>query len=376
MNESRLRSGIASSTPVTEAKAERVAFVMPRKMRFSADRPTSVDLYAREIARESRHGECITVFAEQVGSPFADVRVRFWERGASEKSLARMIARSNPRIAIVNQHLRSAVAIADRLKGVPVVLVRHNFIKPPRTALSAFWRRRQFRRLAALAFVSDACRTAFRRDWPDIPLPLFTTPNGIDTNAWRPAAAKLRRIVLTGRLCPEKGVLEAVRALGPVLRRHADWHAVLILATESEGDDYSRSVRRAVADSEGRITILENLPHDEVRSIIASTTIAIAPTQGAEPFGRVAIEALASGAALIATRRGGFVEIVGDAAILIDPPSAENIAAALQSLIADPEYRARLASLGPSRVAGRYDLASAAAAFDSMIDALILKGPR
>ena len=101
-----------------------------------------------------------------------------------------------------------------------------------------------------------------------------------------------------------------------------------------------------------------------------ATTPALAPTQNAEPFGRVAIEALASGAALIATRRGGFVEIVGDAGILIDPPTATGIAAALEPLMADAGLRERLAGLGPGRVAGRYDLASAAAAFDAMVDAL------
>jgi glycosyltransferase involved in cell wall biosynthesis len=351
--------------------ADGIAVVMPRNMRFTPERATSIDLYTHEIARTSRHADAITIFAERVEQAFGGVEVRFWEPGAGHGARTRLIAETRPRLVVVNQHLPSAVAIARRLPAVPVVLLRHNFLKPPRGPFSALWRRRQFGRLTALAFVSQCCRDAFRADWPRVGLPIFVTPNGIDLAAWRPAPVKLNRIIFTGRLAPEKGVLEAVEALAQVLPRHADWGATLVLATDAKADAYARSVEQAVAAAAGRITVRRNIPHDEVRSILSTAAVALAPTQNAEPFGRVAIEALASGAALIATRRGGFVEIVGDAGVLIDPPSAEGIAGALESLMTTPELRDRLASLGPRRVAGRYDLASAAAAFDSMIDALM-----
>lgn len=346
------------------------AVVMPRRMCFSPSGATSIDLYAHEIARTSRHAGSMTVFAERTEDPFDDVRTRFWEPGASKAARAKLIASSRPGIVVVHQHLPTAVDLARRLKGMPVALVRHNFVKPPGGAIARWRRRNQFGQLAGLGFVSLCCRDAFRSDWPDVALSLFVTPNGIDTAAWRPAAKKRRRIVFTGRLTPEKGVLETVRALRTVLARHAEWDAVLTLATAPRTDGYDEDVRAAIAAMGGRVTVLENLPHAEVRPIVAEASIAIAPTQTAEPFGRVAIEALASGTVLIATRRGGFVEVVHDAGILIEPPSAEAIADALEGLIADPARRARLAELGRARIAGQYDLASAAAAFDSMIDEL------
>lgn len=347
-----------------------IAVVMPRRMCFSPLGATSIDLYAHEIAKASRHAGRMTVFAERTQTPYSDVPARFWEPGAGKTARARLIAESTPSLAIVHQHLPTAVELARKLKGTPVALVRHNFVKPPGGPFARWRRRRQFGRLAALSFVSECCRDAFRNDWPDLRLPLFVTPNGIDTAAWRPAAAKRQRIVFTGRLAPEKGVLEAVHAIVGVLSRHPDWDAVLTLATAPRTDGYDEAVQAAVATTGGRVIVLENLPHSEVRPIIAEASIAIAPTQTTEPFGRVAIEALASGTVLIATRRGGFVEIVGGAGVLIEPPSAEAIEEALGGLIADPARRARLAALGPARIAGRYDLASAAAAFDSMIDDL------
>jgi glycosyltransferase involved in cell wall biosynthesis len=347
-----------------------IGVVMPRNMRFSPHGATSIDLYAQELTRASRHTARITVFAERADNPFPGVRVRFWEPGAAMAARVKLIAAAAPRIVVVHQHLPTAAAVARRLRSTPVVLVRHNFVKPPRGPLSGWWRHRQFRRLAGLAFVSECCASAFRSQWPDVQLPLFVTPNGIDTVTWRPAGEKRPRIVFTGRLAPEKGVLEAVRALNTVLRRHPDWDAVLMLATAPRTDGYDSSVRAAVAESNGRIRTLEDLSHSEVRSIVAEAEIALAPTQTFEPFGRVAIEALASGTALIATRRGGFIEVVGDAGVLIDPPSAEQIADALHSLIDDPARRARLGALGPARIAGRYDMASAAAAFDRIVDQL------
>ena len=348
-----------------------IAVVMPRGMRFSPAGATSIDLYAHEIAQASRHAPGMTVFAEGIDDAFADVHARFWTPGAGMAARAKLIAEARPRLVVVHQHLPSAVELARRLEGTPVALIRHNFIKPPRGAFSRWRRRRQFSRLAALGFVSECCRDAFRGDWPEVALPVFVAPNGIDTAAWQPAAEKRRRIVFTGRLAPEKGVLEAVRALAAVLPRYPDWDAVLTLATAPRTDGYDTAVRAAVAATEGRVKVLENLAHAEIRPIIAEAAIALAPTQTAEPFGRIAIEALASGAALIATRRGGFVEVVGDAGVLVWPPSAEAIADALHGLIADPVRRARLAALGPARIAGRYDLASAAAAFDAMVDELI-----
>ncbi len=349
-----------------------IAVVMPRNMRFTPERATSIDLYTHEVARTSRHARAITIFAERVAQPFAGVELRFWEPGAGHDARTRLIAETRPRLVVVNQHLPSAVAIARRLPAVPVVLLRHNFLKPPRGPLSAFWRRRQFGRLTALAFVSECCRDAFRADWPKVGLPIFVTPNGIDVAAWRPAPEKLRRVVFTGRLAPEKGVLEAVQALAQVLPRHAEWDAALVLATgAAQPDGYARRVEQALAAAGGRIEVHRNIPHDAVRAILSTASIALAPTQNAEPFGRVAIEALASGAALIATRRGGFVEIVGEAGILLDPPAAENIASALETLVTDAALRERCASQGRQRVEGRYDLASAAAAFDAMLDALV-----
>ena len=69
-----------------------------------------------------------------------------------------------------------------------------------------------------------------------------------------------------------------------------------------------------------------------------------------------AIEALAAGRPVVATRVGGVPDVVrdGEDGILIDPGSPEQLADALARLAGDPELRARMGDSGRSRMIGRY----------------------
>ena len=67
--------------------------------------------------------------------------------------------------------------------------------------------------------------------------------------------------------------------------------------------------------------------HPEVLAAMARAAIVVVPSRWAEPFGLVALEALASGAALICSPRGGLPEVAGDAAVYADPDQPTEIAA-------------------------------------------------
>ena len=270
---------------------------------------------------------------------------------------------------VVHQHLPTAARLARAFAPLPVALVRHNFTKRARNLISSWRKHRQIDTLAGIAFVSQCCRTVFGTEWPDVSVPLYVTPNGIDQGLWRPGE-KAQEVVFVGRLAPEKGVLQAAEAVARVLPGRPGWRGRFILDTKAAEPRYRDRVMAALASAGDRIEVLQNLPHGAVRQHMARAAIALAPTQNAEPFGRVAIEALASGAALIASRAGGFVEIVDDAGVLLETPSTENLALALDRLIGAPDLVARLGAAGPRRIAGRYDLASAAEAFDLMVESL------
>ena len=63
------------------------------------------------------------------------------------------------------------------------------------------------------------------------------------------------------------------------------------------------------------------------------------------------LEAMARGVPVAASRASAIPEVAGDAALLFDPDSTEEIAGAIRSLIGDEELRARLAEAGRNRAA-------------------------
>ena len=91
-------------------------------------------------------------------------------------------------------------------------------------------------------------------------------------------------------------------------------------------------------------------------------------TTAPEPFGRTALEALASGAALITSGLGGLAEVCGPDALIVDPADAEAVSSGLALLMDRPALRAKLAASARARVERLYDIRAVARRMDDFID--------
>jgi glycosyltransferase involved in cell wall biosynthesis len=119
------------------------------------------------------------------------------------------------------------------------------------------------------------------------------------------------------------------------------------------------------------VTIETNLPYAEVKAAWEKAAVAMVLTKTPEPFGRTALEALASGAALLTSGLGGLAEVHGPHAEVANPADSEGLAIRLASLLDSPDLREKLARAGRARVASLYDIRAVAKRMDDFIDEVL-----
>ncbi len=90
---------------------------------------------------------------------------------------------------------------------------------------------------------------------------------------------------------------------------------------------------------------------DDIADLLRAADLAVV-TSVAEGSPSFVQEALASGAALVATAVNGVAEMVGDAAVLVPPDDVDAVARAVRALVGDAYRRAVLAAAGPALAAG------------------------
>ena len=134
------------------------------------------------------------------------------------------------------------------------------------------------------------------------------------------------------------------------------------------------ALRAAAKPFNGRIKVNSNVPYAEVKAAWERAAVGMVLTTGPEPFGRTALEAMASGAALLTSGRGGLAEICGSCAVTVEPSDADGIAAALGQLMDAPDQRADLARAARKRVEALFDIRAIARQMDDFIEVCLGEG--
>lgn len=199
----------------------------------------------------------------------------------------------------------------------------------------------------------------YLRDWYAARLPgtdIRIVTNGVDTDTFRPLTLaevvglrtrlKLpvdRKIILyAGRISPEKGPLDLVQAFGELRKIRHDVLLVLVGEVRTGADRRGDYGRRLLATSE---TLSADCYHagtvdpTHMHEYYQVADLAVVPSEFEEPFGMVAIEAMAAGTPVLATRKGGLPEIVKDGVtgfILDDAKNPAAFAQRLNELLNDP----------------------------------------
>jgi len=350
----------------------KLCHVLPRGMRYSYSTATSIDLFVSEMVQYSRQNNM--VIAERAADPLpapALVEMPSYKVARTlrrTRFIAEKIAKFEPDVVIVQQHLPSA-SLINRQVTRPVILQRHNIIENTFQAglldRVSYWRKvRSLNRLAGITFVSDFVLQHFERCWPDVGVPRSVIHNGYAIGKWNAQPVRENAILVVGRVAPEKGILEAAQAIKRVLSVEPGWNAKFILSEENVHPSYFAKIQSVIASLGDSADVQLNRPFEYVKAEFERAAIAVIPSKWAEPFGRTCLEAHAGGAAVISSGTGGLASISGDCALYVDPNDPRSIAGAISNLIADGALRKGLAQRGQERVQRLFGLETLAAKLD------------
>lgn len=193
--------------------------------------------------------------------------------------------------------------------------------------------------------------------------PARVIPPGVDTTSFKPdpeaRAAVRRRLGWTGdtrvagylgRFVSQKGIgvlLDALRNAGGA------WHALFVGGGPLSGD-----IERFRAAFPDRVRIVTDVRHDGVPSYLNAMDILCAPSRTTaawrEQFGRMLIEAMACGVAVVASTSGEMPHVVGEAGVLLGETDVPAWSATIARLLEDAPERRVLAERGLERVRCRF----------------------
>jgi glycosyltransferase involved in cell wall biosynthesis len=367
---------------VVMVREPKIAYVMLRNAHFGSRLAASVELCVRDLVIHSRYARSTLVVCPPVDEPFEDIEIAtIPDPGISGNlgkawGVARLLRRRGIDLAIVENHLPAAAFIA-LTSGARVILQTHAYVKAPTSTFDGAFRGRELRLLAGCAFVSEYALSQFRTDFPDMRAAQRAVPNGLDMQAWSATKPKAKSILCVGRALRHKGHIEAIAAITRVLPARPEWSARFMVSDPAAADrdtELVDALRAAAEPFNGRIRVDSNVPYTEVKAAWERAEVGMVLTTGPEPFGRTALEAMASGAAVITSGRGGLAEICGPYAVTVEPSDANGIAAALGQLLDTPDRRADLALAGRKRVEALFDIRSIARQMDEFIEACLGEG--
>ena len=188
---------------------------------------------------------------------------------------------------------------------------------------------------------------------------LVTLPPFLDASRFAPASAERMDgtpTLLTVAMMRPGDKLASYRLLGRALARVADLDWRLLVA----GDGPARDAALA-ALPEARTTHLGAVDEADMPDVYRQADLFAWPAER-EALGMAMLEASASGLAVVSAATDGVPAVVahGETGLLTPPGDGRAFAAALRSLLTDPDRRRAMGRAGRARVLARHDIAHAA----------------
>lgn len=292
--------------------------------------------------------------------------------------VARILAERRDEFDVVHDNQSLGAALLGIAENMPLVATVHHPITRDRVlevAAAKWWRKplvrrwygfaemqkRVARRIPELLTVSTTSSADIAEDFGVSGDQLHVVPLGVDTDLFRPAEHRVpgRIIAIASADVPLKGVSNLLHAVSR-LRAHHNLDVQLVSKLEPNGPTEKLIAELGISDI---VHSSSGLPDDELAGLLASAEIACIPSLY-EGFSLPAVEAMASGTPIVASRAGALPEVLGnegECARLVPPGDIDQLTAVLGELLDSPAQRRRLGAAGRQRALAVFSWESVAA---------------
>jgi len=208
------------------------------------------------------------------------------------------------------------------------------------------------RRVGPVMTGSRSSRDDILRDFGVPEENIRVIPLGVDTRLFypRPAPRVSGSIIAVASAdSPVKGIPTLLRAFAKLATERDT--VLTVVGKPSPGGPTEKLIGElSLGDKVRFVTGISDL---ELAELVASAEVAVVPSLY-EGFSLPAVEHMASGTPLVASRTGALPEVTADAADLVSPGDPEELAAALRRLQDSPRERERLSAAALARVHERF----------------------
>lgn len=277
-----------------------------------------------------------------------------------------------------NQSLGSGL-LTIAAAGMPVVATVHHPITRDRVldlAAARWWRKPLVHRwygfssmqkqvacqIPDLLTVSSSSAADIVTDFGVSPNQLHVVPLGVNTELFKPSPLPRqpgRVMAIASADTPLKGVSTLLHAVAK-LRTSRDLELRLVAKVETNGPTHKLIAELGISDI---VHIASGLTDAELTALFASAEVACIPSLY-EGFSLPAVEAMASGTPIVASRVGALPEVLGTdgaCAELVAPADVDALTQALGKLLDSPERRRSLGAAGRARAVNVFSWEAVAA---------------
>ena len=201
---------------------------------------------------------------------------------------------------------------------------------------------------------------------------------GVDTTPYKdvkrvPRQGRRLSLLYVGRLSEEKGVHTAIEALG-----HLASHSATLTIVGDGEPGYEARLRHLARkeDVESQVTFIPAQPKERLPALYQQADVFLFTSIWPEPFGRVIVEAMASGLTVIGTATGGAAEIMSDDenALLYEAGDARGLAEKIKKAAESPELCERLSKSGRVTAITKFDIQRMTTGIEEYLLALAMNG--